>query len=515
MGLKPTIIRRVAGLTAAALLGTFTLAAPALAGPLPDPAQTGNLYITKLETPTGAAGDGTQLTTPLPNAPIPGVEFTVKKVKNIDLTTQAGWTAASALGAAFVTAAPTSVADAETAITSAPGSYTLDTAVVKTTGGNGLADFTGLPLGVYLVEETATPAGVTSASPFLVTLPMTDPDPANGGAWLYDVYVYPKDATTNLTKTVADAAAAKLGDTVTYTITGAIPDSQDGSASPLTGYLITDTLAKELTYGLATVSVPGATLASTDYTITPTANADGTTTVDVRFTATGLAILGANRGGTVTVTITAAANAIGEVANTAYLYPDGPSVATYDAGVLPTDATNPYPPVASTPVETKWGAITVEKLGTGGKTLQNATFQVFTSATDAEAGTNPVTIGGVSNWTTDATGKVTIAGLRYSDWADGAAVAPTDPGYITYYLVETVAPAGYALQADPIAFTVDSDSTNAVHLQSVTDIPANTGFPLPFTGGTGVTIVYAAGLVILLAALAIGVVVYRRRVAGN
>jgi uncharacterized surface anchored protein len=42
-------------------------------------------------------------------------------------------------------------------------------------------------------------------------------------------------------------------------------------------------------------------------------------------------------------------------------------------------------------------------------------------------------------------GTLTLSGLRYSDWANGAAVAPGSADYRTYYLVETTAPAGYEL----------------------------------------------------------------------
>jgi len=511
--LKLTQRRRLAALTVAAAIGTMAVATPALAAdPLPDPAQTGTIHITKLQTPvSGTAGDGTQLTPAPSNTPIAGVTFKVKQVQSIDLTTQAGWTAAAALASTYNTAAPTTGAAAEQVITGA--SYTLGDLGTQTTNAAGVATFGGLPLGLYLVEETGTPAGVTSSAPFLVTLPITDPK--NTNQWLYDVYLYPKNAVTSVTKAVTDASAVALGDEVTYTITGDIPDSTDGSASPLTGYLISDTLVKELTYKSATVSVSGVTLAAGDYTITPTANADGTTTVDIRFTTAGLAKLGANRAETVTATITTTANATGELANTAYLYPDSASVKSYDDGVPPDDPTNPNPPVPSEPVITKWGSITVQKLGPGNQLLPGATFQVYTNATDAEAGANPVTIDGVSTWTTDSTGKTVISGLRYSAWADGAAVAPGDPGYLQYYLVETVAPAGYELQAEPIPFIVDANTTSAVSVQSVTDVPTNAGFIMPFTGGTGSAVLYGAGLIILVAVAAAGVVIYRRRAANR
>ena len=57
---------------------------------------------------------------------------------------------------------------------------------------------TGLPLGLYLVVETQSPASVTTrCKPFLVSVPMTRIGTTKPGEeWLYDVHVYPKNKTT-------------------------------------------------------------------------------------------------------------------------------------------------------------------------------------------------------------------------------------------------------------------------------------------------------------------------------
>ena len=67
------------------------------------------------------------------------------------------------------------------------------------TGKNGIVKFgdgeTGLPVGLYVIIETETPAKVTTpVEPFLVSLPMANP--TNKAEWMYDVYVFPKNATT-------------------------------------------------------------------------------------------------------------------------------------------------------------------------------------------------------------------------------------------------------------------------------------------------------------------------------
>lgn len=76
-----------------------------------------------------------------------------------------------------------------------------------TTDANGIATLkkdigdensTDLPLGLYLVVETQSPASVTTrCKPFLVSVPMTRiGETKPGEEWLYDVHVYPKNKTT-------------------------------------------------------------------------------------------------------------------------------------------------------------------------------------------------------------------------------------------------------------------------------------------------------------------------------
>ncbi|WP_417091326.1 SpaH/EbpB family LPXTG-anchored major pilin [Gemmiger sp.] len=71
----------------------------------------------------------------------------------------------------------------------------------ETTNTDGVAEFKGLELGLYVVIETKTPPAVTKAvTPFLVSVPMTKVETdANSKKtateWLYDIHVYPKNST--------------------------------------------------------------------------------------------------------------------------------------------------------------------------------------------------------------------------------------------------------------------------------------------------------------------------------
>ena len=122
--------------------------------------------------------------------------------------------------------------------------------------------------GLYLVVETRVPENVTSTcNPFFVSLPMTTVD---GGEWIYDLTVYPKNQTGNpdLEKTVREAknstgkhngsltdikdgfehtAAASVGDIVDYQIISTLP-TITSKASSLSEYTYVDTLSKGIKY---------------------------------------------------------------------------------------------------------------------------------------------------------------------------------------------------------------------------------------------------------------------------
>ncbi|OAN39204.1 SpaH/EbpB family LPXTG-anchored major pilin [Microbacterium sp. H83] len=473
--------RAAAGLLVAGI-AALTLAAPASAATpnLVDPDAVGSLTIHKFEapeTPTALPNDGTEQNVAL--TPLPGVGFTVYKVDTIDLTSNQGWVEANDLA----DSAPDSIADITAAgyTASAVGGQTL-------TDANGEIELANLDLGLYFVVETAPLPGSTGVAPFLVTVPLTDP--ANDDNWLYDVNVYPKNALTGATKTVEDSEDVKIGDEIDFTITSDIPN-----VAVIDGYKVVDTLDAKLDYVSAAVSlVDGTPLAATDYTVVQDA---ATNAVTVEFTAAGLAVLAAHNGTEVQVVLTAQVNAVGEIANTAVLYPN--------LGSYTVTPGQPGGPTVTPEVVTKWGDITIQKTDKAGTPLTGAVFSVYPTQQDAIDGTNAISLAGTTDFAVAADGTVTISGLRYSDWADNAAVAPGEDGYQSYWLAETVAPDGFELLAAPIEFTVTAASTAVgVDLQ-VVNVPSNAGFTLPLTGGTGTTLFLAGGVLLLAGALLLAV----------
>ncbi len=206
-------------------------AVPALADdPVIDPGQLASLTIHKYENPgplSGLiAGDGAEALPGPALDPVPGVTYRIRQVGPIDVTAAGGWAQAFMLAGKFDPARP------EQSIIVDAG-FWLGAGTVQTTNANGVAEFDGLDLGVYLVEEIAVPPDVPKAAPFVVVLPVTNPSAPT--QWLYDVHVYPKNAVVDrplggtifATKRAADHNPHFVGETMDWIIDGEILDGGD------------------------------------------------------------------------------------------------------------------------------------------------------------------------------------------------------------------------------------------------------------------------------------------------
>ncbi len=469
------------GLVAVATALTLAFsAAPAQAdGPTIDPAAKGTIRIHKFEQPStvGQEGTGEADDVVAPGAvPMAGIVFSAQRVNGVDLTTNAGWQAAQDL-----TPETAVVNLASTVYRSGP------------TTDLGLASIEALPLGVYYVKETTFPNNVTPVAPFLVTIPRTDPKNLN--QWVYNVDVFPKNATTTATKTVADAAATIIGDNVEWTILADVPKVQT-----VDKYVIEDQLDEKLQYVSDSVSLTGTSgvvLDDADYTVTTVPSEP----VTVTFTPAGRAKLASawlgDPGARVKVVLTTKVLAAGEITNAATVYPNIRSFGRTT-------------PVATT----KWGTIVLEKANAKSTTnkLAGAEFQVFLTEGAAKAKTGAISIGGKNTFiSTGVDGRVVIEGLRYSGFVNGKDVDAAAEGYRTYWIAETKAPAGFEMLAQPIEVVVNSFSTTVV-TQQVLNVPKNAGFQLPLTGASGATsIIMLAGLLLLVVGTTAVVVSRRKR----
>ena len=153
-----------------------------------DTSRTGSLSVYKYEMDdvslatsrgTGESSDASNV--PQSATPLADVTFRIKKVADI------GSTYYKPDGVTLPT-------PAQAASMNAINTYT------QTTNASGYANFSNLPLGIYLVQETDGPSQITGrVADFVVSIPMTS---ENGESWNYDVKVYPKNETSYTTITV-------------------------------------------------------------------------------------------------------------------------------------------------------------------------------------------------------------------------------------------------------------------------------------------------------------------------
>lgn len=177
------------------------LAVPAMASTVPDElidtSKKGSITVHKYEYTGNGGSAGTGLSTnavPDGAKDLAGVTFTLYKV--MDVNTMLGYY--NGTNTDTVTVA-NYVADGAIIESKVVDGVTNRTA---TTGNDGLATFSNLELGMYVLIETDKPAKVTGASdPVLISVPMVNSDVTttgnnNNSKWMYNIYVFPKNSTS-------------------------------------------------------------------------------------------------------------------------------------------------------------------------------------------------------------------------------------------------------------------------------------------------------------------------------
>lgn len=385
------------------------------------------------------------------------------------------------------------------------------TATVSADASNGkyTATFTGLGYGYYVVAVPgATLADTNSKYATLVSVHSTKVDADIKG----DLPTV--DKKVQVDGTGKDATDAKIGDTLTFTLTSTIPDM---SAYSTYTFNFKDTLSKGLTFGqVKSVKVEGANsplTENTDYTVTtPTASNNNTLTVAMKDFKTKQQ---ANAGKKITVTYTATLNenavvgGAGNVNSATIQYSNNPStngtgesetskvrVFTYGftvdkyTGDKYDNAATRLAGAEFTLAPKNGTAISFVQV-TAGSATANAVYRV---AKAGETGTTTIT--------TPANGKVVFQGLENGE----------------YTLTETEAPAGYNKLASAIGVKVDgrndgTDNTDATvtitynndngsvygeHASNgVIPVRNKSGVTLPGTGGMGTIAFTVIGVLVI------------------
>lgn len=482
--------------------------------------------------------------------PLEGVPFDIYKVEGVDLTTNAGWKTAAELYKTNIT-----VANNEPSI----AGKNLTFVKTVTSGADGTATFTQPNgVGVYVVVENLSKvtqkgtgtnadktvvyknegstksevpvAEVTPAKPFLVTLPMTEP--VNKQSWMYDVHVYPKNQSDTITKEVKDEGTVTFGGNaspttlggaanheVTYTITSSITDGSE----PLGKYVIYDEIDPRVDVTAIDLKLSDGTalVCGTDYDIKIAGNAvecdkiananPKNGKVEIAFKDTDAATDGvqlgkleADRNNDVVTTIKVKVNdegAKGIIENTASFIPN-----------KPWEESNPGKTIPSNPVESRYGDLKINKVDAKepNTKLDGAVFSIFKAGKDGKCDDADVKADPLYTGVTTANGgTATVKGLQASDWYDGKAQTAKQG----YCLVETKAPDGYNLLAEPIHFYVTANKAVVTDKDGqVTETEINDGSApasieytinnektnleneLPKTGGAGTLALALAGL---------------------
>jgi len=501
-------------------------------GPTFDGTTSGSLTINKTDG-AGAAITDTSL------------QYTIYKVATVQQTTSGGVTTVQYILDSGVTLTGGIVGDGSTValptgVTAADFVSGLPTGTsVTNTAGTGTLTFSGLPLGLYLVKETVTPAGVSQSNDFLVSIPMSTTVSGNS-VWDYDPVATPKNTVVDgeVSKTVTSGATAvtggatntwtaSLGSEVTYAITATLPTTF--TITPYTTYTVTDTPATGLvidkdgagaagSFAGITVSVGGTTLTQgTHYTIAnsgtgfvvelitdvPTGTTPGTQAAALTNGAVVTITYNAKLSPTATGNSFANAVAVNSQYNTAgggtvtppAIVPDPtdpvPTIVTYNYALQKVDGNNSNAPLAGATfaIQNSSGSY-LAWTSTGGWSvamgLSDPNLYTFTSATASSA-------------------IVPFNGL-----AGGS-----------YNIVELSAPAGYSQLTAAIPVTIsatttaDADTTGggAGYSIQVVNSLANT-FTLPGTGGMGIYL-YTIGGVLLIGAAIVLFARNRKRKANN
>lgn len=469
-------------------------AATASDSPLVNPNAKGSLTIHKyadperVGTPTGTIKDAESIS----GEKLDGVEFTIYKIKDIDLTTNDGIAAAAKKTAAdYITAG---VVDADKV-----------TEIKKETTRDGKVVLSDLSLGAYLVVETGPLPGYTPAIPFVAYVPMTEGNSGDnqGVKWNYDVHAFPKNFKEEKpSKTVEDKDQNADG-AVVYTVSGTVRRLAEGEK--LTQFEITDQVDKKLQVTDVKVFLGDVELSKDSYE-DPAFTENN---VHVKLTAQGLSQL--VTGSKVSVKITTKVlNSIEDlkVENSATVYQNKPG-GQQDTTGTPTPT-----------VRTYWGGVQFKKVDKERGGLSGAEFRIIRSASETcedvnvkdtksieSSSVNGLQNGKVSQlFTSEEDGKVLITGLHVNDFADNAVVDPAS----TYCLVETKAPKGKELLSKAIPFQLKAEpgataENREYKLASIKvgDVDGevvnidDTTPQLPLTGGAGIGILAALGALII------------------
>ncbi|MDY2941031.1 MAG: SpaH/EbpB family LPXTG-anchored major pilin [Varibaculum sp.] len=480
----------------AALGFSALLPAAASAAPISCPETGCSVTVHPLTKLPGATHDNGKENTALADAAVDtDAKFKLQKVTDIDLTTNAGMTAALALTTANI------------------GTHTLADGVEKAVAGNSI-EFTNLEVGVYYLTQTAAGTQHSKAPASIIFVPMTDPD--NTANWLTNIHVYPKSVDNSnldpMTKTdiTGDEKVLTKGSYIKWKIDGQIPPM--AADDQMTQVEITDDAQTGLVFdtsgdkaapeSVTLVAYPDAgdptktmLVKDTDYTVTVTTSQMKVTFTDAGKSKVDNALKSTNPTYSKVKVETVLYTKIDSI-------PDGGALVNKAKMVTDTKNTEPFTQETDPddPPTVVMGnlKVTAQNSETPPVTLANAKFKLYECAPAANQNAqgivgDPITVDGVSEWTTGDDGTFTISGIRAGE-------------NTKLCLVNSQPPSGYPMLSEPKAVDFTKDAVLADDTDPVRTIEATVTYPgttsdiinkLPLTGGQGIVLFLVIGLAMI------------------
>lgn len=461
------------------------------------------------------------------STPVPGAEFTVKKVtqidgKDIDLTKYADWVkvASKIDGLNKGTA---------TGITTENGNGTK-----KNTSGTdqgtkkGVAKF-DLGIGLYQVQETTVPKGFSAAEskPFYMTIPRIEKDKDGNVVYNYAPYADPKnkDLSKSVKKTADTSKTVGAGDKISYTISAELDKMKEKpetgqttanlSADDFNGYSVVD-LAPDKAFvyptditsvvtkvQLGTGEAPvksDTTLPTADYTVAKDPNQIAAANGDV---ARDKITISFNNGGK-TALATAANNNAGKVVRVfvtlEFTLADsttlGDKTVINKGGLIPShEGKTPDVVEGKKYKEVKFSKFKIKKVSsTDQSALEGGKFVIFANKADAQACATELNKanGDVANKCGEKSPRSAF-GEKASAKGTGLTEEYSVKRDEDFYIVETAAPKGYIRNPDVVTTSATTGEVTYT-FQNLPTKDKGFWFNLPKTGAAGVIIFAVIGM---------------------
>ena len=392
-------------------------------------------------------------------------------------------------------------------------------ASAEMTGSTGATE---LPLGVYLVKETTTPAGYVASKPFIVSVPSTnnyDTAGKEGTKFIYDITAKPKNSKMSVDKTIVNEdKTAYIGGFVEYKVETQIPKYGTEYTNPV--FNIYDKMSNGLSFvndaaHKLKVFVGGTETVEGENTYTLATNGlSDEKTFEIQFAKAFLENK-ENKGKKVEVTYYAQVNK-----NAVYINENSANITYQNKPGETTDATPSKKNVYTYGIDlTKKGDKSADADGLDGAefTLAAANGEMISILVNGtKVDVNGNSKGGFQTTTVEKENKNKKGKLVFKGLKAG-----------TYTLTETKSPSGYSLAKNPITIVITANADGSFADATVDGISVKnkmtedgvvpvglqnkSGFNLPATGGMGTYLFTIGGLVIMAGAALLLIASKKRR----